>query len=203
MDRNRPGWILTSRGQRFWPLDPGVDDVAIEDIAHALSLTCRFTGHCREFYSVAEHSVHVSRLVQMWTARYGNNHYVRVATMQALLHDGSEAFLADVARPVKPGLATYIDIERRLQAVIEAKLLPKAPFGHHHDYVKAIVKYADDVMLATEAKAIMPYTGGWEIDVDSLALPGYELALWPPKAAEFQFLQRYHEFNNPNWLPTE
>jgi hypothetical protein len=56
-------WIQTFTGRQYWPLDPREGDVYIEDIAHALSLQCRFTGHCRSFYSVAEHCVRVSHVV--------------------------------------------------------------------------------------------------------------------------------------------
>ena len=53
-------WIQTYSGKKFYPLDPRPEDIDIRDIAHALSLNCRFNGHCRCFYSVAEHSVGVS-----------------------------------------------------------------------------------------------------------------------------------------------
>ena len=56
-------WILTYSGIEFWPLDPRPEDVRIEDIAHALSMQCRFAGHCDRFYSVAEHSIRVADLV--------------------------------------------------------------------------------------------------------------------------------------------
>ena len=63
MNTRDDAWILTFTGRRVWPLDPRPEDICIEDIAHALALTCRFTGHCREFYSVAQHSVLVSHYV--------------------------------------------------------------------------------------------------------------------------------------------
>ena len=56
-------WIQVYTGGQFWPLDPRPEEIHIEDIAHALALTCRFTGHCREFYSVAQHSLLVSYYV--------------------------------------------------------------------------------------------------------------------------------------------
>lgn len=55
-------WMQTFTGRQFWPMDPRPEDLDILDIAHALSLLCRFGGHCQRFYSVAEHSVHVSTL---------------------------------------------------------------------------------------------------------------------------------------------
>lgn len=61
LDEARIGdWMQTASGRMFWPVDPRPEDVEINDIAHALSLTCRYCGHVREFYSVAQHSVLVS-----------------------------------------------------------------------------------------------------------------------------------------------
>ena len=57
------GWLQTWSGRMFWPLDPRDDEVDICDIAHALAHQCRFGGHCRRFYSVAEHCVLLSHAV--------------------------------------------------------------------------------------------------------------------------------------------
>ncbi|MFG0247924.1 MAG: phosphohydrolase, partial [Phycisphaeraceae bacterium JB051] len=77
-------WIQTYTGKAFYPLreDPGIID--IRDIAHALSLQCRFNGHCSDFYSVAQHSVHVSEVVPQAFALWG------------LLHDAAEAYMSDL-----------------------------------------------------------------------------------------------------------
>lgn len=107
--RLRGDWIQTYSGRAFYPLAPYPQDVCIEDIAHALSQLCRFGGHCRRFYSVAEHSVLLSRVVvpefQLW----------------ALLHDASEAYLVDVPRPIKKQLPAYVEAERRVMAAICAR----------------------------------------------------------------------------------
>src|ERR1039457_118422 len=83
------GFIGTFSGLRFWPLDPNPEKILIDDIAHALAHQCRFGGHASRFYSVAEHSVHVSRLCPPEDALWG------------LLHDASEAYLVDLPRPLK------------------------------------------------------------------------------------------------------
>ena len=57
------GWIQTFTGKKFSPLEPRREDIDILDIAHSRSMQCRFNGHCRQFYSVAEHSVRVARIL--------------------------------------------------------------------------------------------------------------------------------------------
>ena len=81
--------MVTYTGKEFYPLDPNPADIDIKDIAHALSNCCRFAGHIKSFYSVAQHSVIVSELCEPENALAG------------LLHDASEAYLSDIARPVK------------------------------------------------------------------------------------------------------
>lgn len=82
------------------------EDVRIFDISHALSLINRFTGHSVSPYSVAQHSVHVSRLVPDECALW------------ALLHDASEAYLGDVSTPLKMLLPCYRELEERVQKAI-------------------------------------------------------------------------------------
>ncbi|HKK06533.1 MAG TPA: hypothetical protein VKA50_11875 [Gammaproteobacteria bacterium] len=88
-------WILTYTGRRVDLLDPDPATIEPEDIAHALSNMCRFNGHCRHFYSVAEHSWHVALLVS------------RENALQGLMHDAAEAYVADITRPLKPYLTNY------------------------------------------------------------------------------------------------
>lgn len=136
-------WIATFSGNRFWPLHPTAADIRIEDIAHALSNICRFTGHCREFYSVAEHSVHVSRVCDPKDALWG------------LLHDASEAYICDVARPIKPMLTNYRSIEHEIMLCVCERfgLDPIQPDS---------VTIADDRLLATEARDLLAGGGaGW------------------------------------------
>src|SRR5579885_2784587 len=82
-------WIQTYCGVAFYPLDPRPEEILIEDIAHALSMLCRFTGHVKRFYSVAQHCVYVSHRCDPKDALWG------------LLHDAAEAYLNDISRPVK------------------------------------------------------------------------------------------------------
>ncbi len=146
-------WIETFTGKRFTLFDIDPDNIDILDIAHALSMQCRFAGHCKRFYSVAEHSVHVFRLL----SRQG--HYSDLLKA-ALLHDASEAYLGDVTRPLKLQLAEYRDIEAQVQAAIYHKFQCR-PTAEQ----KSLIKDADNAILAAEARWLMPSGGeGWGLE---------------------------------------
>lgn len=156
---NRAGdWIETFKGVRFYPLDPRPEEILPEDIAHALSQICRFTGHTKHFYSVGQHSL----LCAEYALRKKHGPAIQ---LMALLHDASEAYIQDISRPVKPHLMNYIDIESKLQAAIYNK------FGLQHDnHIRQHeVKLIDDALLNMEARALMPIAD-WTIDVDDMGL---------------------------------
>lgn len=179
MTETRPEreWIQTYTGRRFWPLDPRADDVRIEDIAHALSNICRFTGHTLKFYSVAQHSVLVSRIVPPADALW------------ALLHDAAEAYLTDIAKPVKecPTFAAYKVAEDRLAKVVaEAFSLPWP--------MPASIKHADAVLLATERRDVMRSTAlAWNVPAEPMETRIFATL---PGVAELDFLKRYRELTN-------
>jgi len=174
------GWIQTASGRAMYPLAPRVQDVCIEDVAHALAMQTRFTGHCRSFYSIAQHSVLVSRVCERKDALWG------------LLHDASEAYLSDVSRPVKrlPELAAYRDAEKSLQAVICLRFgLPEAE--------PPSVKRADTILLGIEARDLMsPLTHQehWAWALDTIGdCPIRIDRTWGPEEAEERFLARFRE----------
>jgi len=110
-------YILTYKHKEFYPLDPKTQDIDIEDIAHALSMLCRANGHFKHFYSVGLHSINCAN--EAIARGYSKN-----VVLGCLLHDGSEAYLADITRPVKKHLHKYLEIEDKLQSKIFEKWIP-------------------------------------------------------------------------------
>lgn len=177
-------WINTYTGKKFYPLSPRVEDICIEDIAHALSMQCRFTGHIKRFYSVAQHSLEVCHLVPQEDKLWG------------LLHDAAEAYLVDLARPVKhaEGMETYRRAEHELMHAIAARFeLPSTP-GRKQP---TSVTDADHRMLIIEAHQLVPNRHpDWLIDwqhLDAGHNP-YERTLtpYPPETIELMFLNRFY-----------
>lgn len=128
-----PDCIRTFSGQYVNVFDPDPDTILIEDIAHALSMQCRFGGHLPVFYSVAQHSVRVAKIEH---------------TLQALMHDAAEAYLLDVPSPIKKRLPGYREIEDNLLRVIGEK------FGFN-PVLSEETKFADRTLLEIEWERIM------------------------------------------------
>ncbi len=136
-------WVTVFSGGKLHFLNPRPEEIRIGDIAHALSLTCRFGGQCRSFYSVAEHSI---RMVDIVPQEY---------KLLALLHDASEAYLPDLPRPMKATLPDFITMERFILVAIWDK------FGVKWFDNLDKIKEADNILLATEARDLMPNTEDW------------------------------------------
>jgi hypothetical protein len=169
---NDVDWIQTWTGRVFRPLDPAPASIDIHDIAHSLALQCRFNGHCRAFYSVAEHSVRVSHAVPTEHALWG------------LLHDATEAYLSDLPRPIKSQLPGYRAAEDRLMAALAAHFGLPWP-------MPAAVHAADNALLATEQRDLMvPAPAPWGIPAAPLP---ERIEPLPWEAAERAFLDRFAE----------
>lgn len=167
-------WIQTHSGRRFNPLNPYVDAIVIQDIAHSLSMQCRFTGHTKKFYSVAQHSVLVSYICDSSDALWG------------LLHDASEAYLVDVPRPLKRSgkFDAYIEFEHNMMKAICKRfgLVEKEPPS---------VKKADTLLLSTEARDLMsPLHPDWTNRVEPLP---FTIIPWGPDHAKDMFMKRFFE----------
>lgn len=168
-------WMQTASGLQFWPLDPRVEEIVIDDIAHALGMACRYAGHCLQFYSVAEHSVLMTRWLR-------DNGYTNDEQLTALLHDAPEAYLVDVPRPVKPFLTEYKTIEGRLWLMVAARfgVSPNMP---------SIVKFADNAILNDERdQNLAPCVEPWSTEEGPL---GVTLEYWSPSRAKAEFLLEF------------
>lgn len=174
IDEYGGNWIETFGGSRFHFLAPQLDEIKIEDIAHSLSLTCRFSGSCSVFYSVAEHSIRVAEIVP---DKY---------KLLALLHDASEAYLPDLPRPMK---ACFPDF-KAMETVILQAIWKK----YGIDFMlttNGIVKEADNILLATEARDLMKNTEDWATLPEPLE---YKIRPWKSKDAELLFLLSFANY---------
>src|SRR5215212_2494425 len=171
-------FIQTLSGRRVNPFDAAPEDIDPGDIARALSNICRFGGHSRAFYSVAQHSAIVCDLLEARGA-------TPAELMAALLHDAAEAYLGDLPHPLKHRSelgAAFRVAEKRLEAVIERRFdLPDAA---------ARIKPIDRALLATERRTFSKVAWNWpELE----GVEPLELAIepWEPDRAQREFLERY------------
>jgi len=169
----RGDWMQTFTGRRFYPLDPRPEEIEPADIAHALSLLCRYGGHVDRFYSVAEHCLLMSQAVAPAHA------------LAALLHDATEAYVVDVPRPLKRQLAGYRDIEDQVWLAIAYR------FGLDIA-LPAEVKDADNRILLTERDELMSHAERWILDDTHAALPVTVRGVAPAEA-ERLYLDRLGE----------
>lgn len=175
-------WIQTFTGKAVDPLNLRPEDIDIRDIAHALSMQCRYAGHTKYFYSVAEHSVLMSQyfLDTYWNEGAGetSGEGLRLAKI-ALMHDATEAYLSDMVRPVKDRMPEYQAAEDRAWSLIAQKFdLPLV--------LPTEVKRADTMILNDERAALMgPPPKDWGIASEPLVVI---ISGWNPGIAERRFL---------------
>lgn len=164
-----PTWLPTFSGGQLDPLDPDPAQIRIVDIAHALSNLCRWNGHCRAFYSVAEHSLRVSHAVPAKDALWG------------LLHDAAEAYLGDFVSPLKHHTPCGEEYQRHEATLLDA-LAQK--FGLCLPMPASILR-ADHEQLQDEIH--------WLIDPTTPLDRRQQIVTMPPLQAELEFLNRYRE----------
>lgn len=163
--------IMLASGKVFDFLDPHGSDFDIEDVAHGLAHVCRYAGQCRDFYSVAEHSLLVSDFVADY--RY-----------EALLHDAAEAFIGDVTRPLKQLLPEYKAIEAMVEDAVAER------FSLDRNY-RNVVKAADLAVLAAEQAQVMaPGTDSWAKEA-GVQPADIVVRFLGPREAKYEFLKRF------------
>jgi hypothetical protein len=176
-----PGpYLQTVSGRFVNPLDPDLDQIDIGDITRALANICRFGGHCRSFYSVAQHSVIVSELVEQ---RGGDAEDV----FAALMHDAAEAYLGDMPHPLKHRSAlgeAYKVAEDHLEQALRVRFNIKPDVPE--------IKRADRALLATERRAVSAEDWHWP-ELEGVEPLDLDLTAWPPDEAARAFAARYAE----------
>ena len=178
-----PGpYLQTVSGRFVNPFDPDPEQLDPRDIARALANICRFGGHCRPFYSVAQHSVIVSELVE---ARGGDVEDV----FAALMHDATEAYLGDMPHPIKHRSqlgAAFKEAEDQLEQVIRER------FGIKADVPE--IKRVDRALLATERRAFSAESWHWP-ELEGVEPVDLSLVAWSPDEAALAFARRYAELD--------
>ena len=174
-DKKDLQWIETVTGGKFYFRKPVFD---IGEIAHALGMVCRYTGHCKRFYSVAEHSILVSNIME---------HLKIGDPMEGLLHDATEAYLADIASPVKTMLKDYQLLEKALDGKMREQF--KLPLIKTEGCIKA-----DWMALFIEANTMMSskakdWAGPPGLREEALELP-FQIRNYDPQWATSQFMDR-------------
>jgi 5'-deoxynucleotidase YfbR-like HD superfamily hydrolase len=178
-----PGpYLQTVSGRWVNPFDPDPAQLDAGDIARALANQCRFGGHSRRFYSVAQHSVIVSRLVE---ERGGDAE----DCFAALMHDATEAYLGDMPHPIKhrsPLGAAFRAAEDHLEHAIRERFAIRADVPE--------IKRADRALLATERRAFSAETWRWP-ELDGVEPLDLELTAWSPDEAATAFVERFAELD--------
>ena len=167
--------IITFTGKLVKPFELRAKDVDIRDIAHALSLKCRFTCHTREFYSVAQHSILVA------------DECLPEYRIHGLLHDAAEAYLPDIATTIKHRFPTIAEAEKRiLDAIYEKFELDKLSTPE-----RMLVKHMDNALTQREGRVLMPHHPGASWMEGKLYSQEIDIIPWASDVAEANFLNMF------------
>lgn len=172
----RGRWMQTYTGRQFFPMDPRSEDIDVADIAHALSMQCRYNGHVRRFYSVAEHCVLMSRVVSPENALW------------ALLHDATEAYVGDMIRPLKLHMPDFQAAEDQVMLAIAEK------FGIDPEMPDEVHEVDARILLDERAALMSAPAADWGLN--DLRPLGIDIPAWPPARAETAYLVRLDELTS-------
>lgn len=181
MTDEQKAWIITYTGKKFYHLNAQPEMVCEEDIAHSLSQLCRWTGHTRYFYSVAQHSVYTSRICPPEIA------------FDCLMHDSSEAYLGDMNRPLKHFTAAgpaYLEIEEKVEQVIFEKFGVPYPMSPEVKKYDVQMLYAEKAQLMNVSESTQYEARKWGTDETQANIV---INRWNPEFAEIMFLNRFKE----------
>lgn len=179
-------WMQACSGQPVDLLDPRPEQIDLGDVVWSLSGLPRFLAHTASItsYSVAQHSVHVSEILEAW----GESPAVQ---LEGLWHDAGEAIYGDMPRPVAVALEqlgggdAWRKLKRGVDAAVRARL--RLPPGEPPE----VVKRADVHALRIEQRDLMrPCERDWELPVLDAMDPRRIMPL-DRAAAQEQFVTRW------------
>jgi hypothetical protein len=174
-------FIETYTGRKFYPLSPSSSAISIIDIAHALSQQCRYTGHVRDFYSVAQHCCLLATFAEKILKA------PPIECLQILMHDAPEAYLVDIARPVKQYMPEYRKWDHGINDAINVWL-----FGDQRPEPPPYQDELDSRIIVDERAQLMSESGNdWGEHHNKLDPLGIQIDAWTPHRSELQFLLQY------------
>jgi hypothetical protein len=187
---DRGPWIATHSGARFYIAEMNLCEIPMEDIAHALSMNCRYNGHVDVHYSVAEHCVAVAKIA--WMRGLSDQDI-----LAALLHDLSEAFVPDIPRPFKGVIAGFQEYEDEL--LIEAGI----EYGFYYPF-HDVIHEIDRSIVRSEATRLFPnppdWVGDYEVMLEAEAYFDRAGIGVPAEVAKREFLAAYEELRRDGWM---
>ena len=186
-------WSQSFSGSKYWIMDPMPEDVNMIDIVVGLSNAARFRGQTKYFYSVLQHSVLVSEAVEALALQRGwSDKEAKEAAFEGLFHDSPEAYLGDVARPLKRmrAMREY----RRVEALWESCIFNRLNINPTKKS-RALVKECDQRIVLDEVYAFMEDPDMWPdsgryLDLEPL---GVEVKQKTQKQVIEDFYWRYAE----------
>jgi len=170
-----PEWIRTYSGKKFYVFNPKQKDIVIEDIAHSLSLICRFTGHTEDLYSVGQHSLLVMELCP------------EEFKLEGLTHDFPEAYITDLATPVKRKMPNYKEFENTLHTAIAKKFHLQFP-------MPKIIKEIDQEVFRMEWAYLMERNK--KTKFGKFRMEKEEFRILPPKEVEKRIIEVFHKLHS-------
>jgi uncharacterized protein len=182
MESKAHAYIQTFTNKKFHILDPRSEEIDLYDLAHALALQCRFTGHTRHHYSIAQHVVLASHVVHPGFE------------LETLHHDDSEAYIGDMSRPFKHFTSAgtvYREVETAVQDACDIK------FGIHSGQMSPEVKWADNAMLYSE-KAQLMKNMEWDTQWGDGDEAVVKIHYWFHWYAEMRYLHRHWQLTEGN-----
>lgn len=189
----RGSWQQTFTGQQFYALDPRVDEIHFQDMAIGLSREHRYARQTIIPYVVAEHSVYVSIQAGVLARQLGySEEFILNVEREGLLHDGSEAWIGDMPRPLKR--QTVMFSYRKAESKWEKCVFER--FGiQSSEASKSIVKEIDNRIVLDEVQRLMADPGMWKRanrypDLQPLDI---EINAYKPEDAYRFFCQRFLE----------